>query len=139
LVGSCVVIAGPLLRLIRPRTMPAAPGSRVPLLGVWSHAGPMYLHALASVVYTTSDLWFVSAFGSTEEVSFYGASVRLVSILVFLLGVVNLIIPSLVASYWARGDRASVESVARASSTIVCLLAVPAASVLWLAGGQVLG
>lgn len=137
--GSCVVMAVPLFRLMRPRGLTLGQITRAPLAGVWSNAWPMYTHALASVVYTTSDLWFVSAFGATEEVSYYGAAVRLVAILVFLLGVVNLIIPSLIASYWARGDRTSVESVARASSTIVCFLAVPAAAVLWFGGGRILG
>lgn len=140
--SGCVsaVLAGWLLR-IRLRTLPPRrPGEpKLALLEVLSMGWPLLVLSVTTVALRQGDLWVLGAFRPQEEVALYGAAVRLVSMVIMPLVIINAIAPPVIASLYAQGRREDLQRTLRAMATLTGLPALFALLACSLFAGPLLG
>lgn len=114
----------------------AAPGTVRRMVGEsWPVLGHRVLHTVIQV----ADLWIVGAVVGGEATARYGAALRVVALVSVPLLIVNQVVPPLVATMTASGERQRLERTLRVTATLAGVPAVVVLVVLVAAGGPVLG
>ncbi len=99
---------------------------------------PLLLHGASSMVFKSSDIWILGFFSAPEVVGVYGVAAHFTRALALILGVVNLILPPMLASLYARGEMAELKTVVKTVATWSTMLAVPVGIVLVAAPADIL-
>jgi len=110
------------------------PASEVLRIGV-----PLWINGLMAYAMTQSDVLVLGMFRPAEEVAIYGASARLVSLVLMSLMLVNLVVPPFIAELYARQERARLERMLRLTATMAGLPAVAVLLVYLAVGAPLLG
>lgn len=99
---------------------------------------PMLIQSGAGLLMGSSDLWILGIFTSPGDVAIYGAVVRLATLMVFALNIVNLVIPPMLAVLHDKGDRAGLEHLLRTTAGWSVYVVVPVLLVFLVWGGDIL-
>ena len=86
-----------------------------------------------------SDIWILGALGEPHAVAQYGAALRLVTLVVTPLLVLNAVVPPIVARFHRGGEMRRLEATLRAAATLVSVPSLVALGVLASWGGPMLG
>ena len=86
-----------------------------------------------------SDIWILGTFGEPQLVAQYGAALRLVTLVVTPLLVLNAVVPPLVSRFHRGGEMRRLETTLRAAATLVSVPSLVALVVLAWWGGPLLG
>ncbi|MDQ3509409.1 MAG: oligosaccharide flippase family protein [Actinomycetota bacterium] len=100
---------------------------------------PLLVVNVTLLVLTQADLWIVGAFLPQEQVALYGASVRLVTLVIAPLLIVNAVVSPLVPENYVRGNTDELERLLRATATVAGIPAFLALSCFIFFGDPVLG
>gem|GEM_PF-2353169 len=87
-----------------------------------SFCWPVVLHLSLVTLFNSVDMWVLGIYREMEDVSLYGAALRLVILIPFTLHVINLVLPSMVAALSHRGKIKQLSLLARTASTWSFLL-----------------
>lgn len=140
LVGSAVITLlsmGFLLRWRCPKVLSLAP--RRYRHKFWSSAlGPLALASGLQVVNSHADILVLGLFSPVSEVGIYRAVTQLASIIMFGLGVINLIAEPDVARLHAAGQIVQLQQVVTKYARLAFLLAVPVVAVSLIFGDDIL-
>lgn len=120
--GFSAVIAAFVLRT---RTRDLATDGSLHYREVLSVAWPMLVTNLGFVVLVQADIWILGVFRSPQEVAIFGAALRLASLVVFPLIIVNAVMPPMIAEMYAQGRRTELEHILRAAATLGGVVALP--------------
>lgn len=90
---------------------------------------PFMLTGLMGFILTQADLWIIGVYRGEDDVALYGASARLVLMVLTPLLIVNLVMPAIIADLNVRGDKNKLEKALRAAATFA---GIPAVGVLLL-------
>lgn len=99
---------------------------------------PMMLQGGAAIIMSTADIWVLSIFSTQENVAVYGSVVRLTTLIVLVLGVVNMVLPSMLATLYKQGDLSQAEKLMRTSASWSAFIAIPLLLIFILFGEAVL-
>ena len=99
---------------------------------------PLVVTAMALFVTTQIDLWIVGARCGTYDVAIYGASARLIAMVVMPMLVANTVLQPLVADLHGRGDTARLEGLVRGTAAATAAVAVPVVLLLFAAAEPIL-
>ena len=93
---------------------------------------------ISALLYTQSDLWILGMFNSTEIVGIYGAASKLVILVYFPMLAFATMLPPLMSSIHASGDRDELKKVVSESTRWILSMALPIIIVLILEGKLIL-
>ncbi len=113
--------------------------SRIRVAGMLDVAYPLLAADLAVYAFARSDVWIVGALLPQEDVAVYGAAVRLMTLVVMPMWIVNSVTPPLIAEINVQGKTEELERMVRSAATFAGVLASPALLGLILWGGPILG
>lgn len=99
---------------------------------------PMLMQSGAGLLMGSSDIWILGIFTSPHDVAVYGAVVRLATLMVFALSIVNLVIPPMLAVLHDKGDRDGLEQLLRTTAGWSVYVVIPVLLVFLLWGGDIL-
>jgi O-antigen/teichoic acid export membrane protein len=99
---------------------------------------PLMVTQVVADLYTRFDIWVLGFFRPGSEVGVYGAVVSLTMLTMFVLNIITLLIPAVIASTHAKGEMVQLERLMRAAATASLLMALPLAVVYLFFGGPVL-
>ncbi len=103
-----------------------------------SQSWPLAVTVVLNLLYFKADTLILSAFKSPEEVALYGASYRVLEVLVtFPHMFMSLILPLLTAA-WLAKNRAKFQEVFQHSFDFFCVLVVPMVIGVWLIGQRLM-
>lgn len=102
-------------------------------------SGPLFIATLMLAVRVQADILILGAFGNKEEVALYGSALRLVSLVVTPLLIMNSVLPPIIAELYAQKKLGQLERLLRAVSTVVGLPSVLVLLVISFAGAPILG
>lgn len=100
---------------------------------------PLLVVNLTLLVLTQADLWIVGAFLPQEQVALYGASVRLVTLVIAPILIVNAVVSPLIPENYVSGNTGELERILRATATLAGIPAFLAIFGFILLGGPILG
>lgn len=135
---SGVLCVALVVRRLRSMPTPAGPGLRATGREILTLSLPMLMHTGAAVVLNSADIWILRIFRTAEEVGVYGAVTRFSVSMQFFVGVVNLVLPPMLARLFAEGKLAEMEHLLRRSAAWGAYLALPMMLVFVTLGGPVL-
>lgn len=127
------------LAALRRHLVALGQAATVPLREMLAVAGPLLVTSLAIFVTTQMDLWLVGLFCGKQDVALYGASARLVLLVMMPMLIGNVVLPPLVAELHGRGETQRLENLVRTTATLSGLIAVPVLLVVFFAAGPILG
>jgi O-antigen/teichoic acid export membrane protein len=143
LVSFMIVVIGGLAlgRILQrlPEDSEALPTPSETLQKIFLISGPLFVATLMLAVRIQSDILILGAFGSKDEVALYGSALRLVSLVVTPLLIMNAVLPPIIAELYAQKKLEQLERLLRAVSTLVGLPSLLVLVVLSLAGTPILG
>ncbi len=132
-----IAMVGLLAMRVRLRRLgPAAPATTAEVLAV---SLPLLVTTGAIFISTQADIWILGAKCSQDEVAMYSTALRLVQLVMMPLLMMNTVLAPVIAEQFARGRKAELERVLRASAAITGLPALVALGAMGLAAGPVLG
>jgi len=102
-------------------------------------SAPMMIQGSAAIIMSTADIWILSIYSTQDDIGIYGTVVRLTTLIVLILGVVNMVLPSMLASIYKSKDMQAIEKLLRMSATWGGLIAIPLLLVFVIAGEDILG
>lgn len=88
-------------------------------------SAPMLAHGAGAVLLKATDVWVLSIFADTATVGLYGAAVRVTNVVLFVLSVINLALPQLLAAAYASDRRDDFRMLARMAATISTVFSLP--------------
>lgn len=127
------------LAVLRARLASLGPATMVSAKEMLALGGPLLVTSLAIFITSQLDLWLVGLLCGKQDVALYGASARLVLLVMMPMLIGNVVLPPLVAELHARGDTQRLENLLRTTATLSALIAVPVLLVLFFAAGPILG
>ena len=98
----------------------------------------MIFTGVSAFLFTSTDLWIVGMFDSTEAVGIYGVTAKLVTLIVFSLGAFSTVIPPLISSIYASNDLNELRKVVGKSTRWILSTAMPITLILMLEGDIIL-
>lgn len=78
---------------------------------------PMMIHACAAALFISVDIWVLGLFRTSEDVALYGATTRLVVLVPFAAYILNMVLPAMVASLYAKGQLRKLTVLVRTAAT----------------------
>ena len=105
---------------------------------VFNLASTMILTGFSAFLFTEADIWIVGMFTSIEAVGIYGVTVKLVALVIFSLGALSNVIPPLMSSVHASGDRNELRRVVSESTRWILSMSIPIILILILEGNFIL-
>lgn len=127
LAAGISLLAGLLLLYRRIRTLEGS--GRLPLAKTVRFGFPLMVTSVALFGMRELHLWLLAVFQPTEEIALYGSALRLVTLLVMPLTIVNAVIPPMVADLYSRQQFDRLQGVLQKTAT---LISVPAFAVFGL-------
>lgn len=111
----------------------------VDLREVFRMAGPFFVTSLAFTVLGQVDIWVLGRFQLQEDVAVYGAALRLVTLVVTPLTIVNAVVPPIIAQMSVQDRKQELEDTLRNTATIAGLPALVILAILVFFGESILG
>ncbi|HKQ60169.1 MAG TPA: oligosaccharide flippase family protein [Candidatus Polarisedimenticolaceae bacterium] len=133
--AASLLCAAPLLRR---KLQALGPAARLDSREVLQVALPLWLNGLLAFGLQQCDLWILGAASERTELAVYGAASRLVILVSTPLVLVNMIVPPFIAELDARGERARLERLLRATATLAGLPALGVLLLFVVCGGPLL-
>ena len=99
---------------------------------------PMMLQGSASIIMASSDIWVLSSFSTSNNVGIYGTVVRLTSLIILMLSVVNMVLPPMLASLYKNNNKVAIEKLLRLTATWNAFVAIPLLIIFLLYGDTIL-
>jgi O-antigen/teichoic acid export membrane protein len=99
---------------------------------------PMMVQGIAAILLSTTDIWVLGLFASKDDVAIYGTVARLTTLLTLALGVINMVIPPMLATLYKNGNITGLEQLMRTAASWSSLIVVPILLALFLWGDSVL-
>jgi len=78
---------------------------------------PIVLYGSLVTFFNSADIWILGIYRGAEEVSLYGAAFRVVLLVPFALQVLNMILPTMVAALYHKGEKRKLTFLARTAAT----------------------
>lgn len=116
---SSMLLAGLLMRSkIKDLSSTDAPEGDIAFGQLLSVTWPLLIINLTLLVLTQADIWIIGAFRPQEEVALYGASVRLVTLVIAPLLIVNAVVSPLIPENYVNENTGELERLLRTTATI---------------------
>jgi O-antigen/teichoic acid export membrane protein len=138
-VAAVVAAAVYALILIRGRLVPLGTSVSATAGELLRIGLPLLVTALAIFVTTQMDLWIVGAVCGKSDVALYGASARLVALVMMPMLIGNTVLQPLVAELHGRAETHRIEALVRTTAAISGLVAVPVLLLMLVAAKPILG
>jgi O-antigen/teichoic acid export membrane protein len=143
-IAGLVLIAGlgGLGLAIRSRGWPRRPAQPLPMMELWSTAWPSLVSSLILLVLAQADLWLAALLSDAATLANYGLAIRMATLVILPLAIVNAVAGPMIAALWARRKRRVLQRLlhrtalvggvaAIAGYGVVLLLGRPAIERLW--------
>jgi O-antigen/teichoic acid export membrane protein len=108
-------------------------------VGVLAAALPLTVSNIAQTALANGDVWILGATTSNSDLAVYGASAKLVALMVTPLILANSVLPPFIAALFEGGEKARLEGLLRVSATLSALPAVASLAVFLAFGSDILG
>jgi len=99
---------------------------------------PMMVTKGFSLVWGSTDIFILGIYTNSTEVGIYGVVTALAATTLFSLGIINQVIPAMIAHYNAQKDFHTLSYVIRFASTIGAIFSIPFVLLLFLCGKYIL-
>lgn len=137
IIGISFSLTVGLLLLLRklPKGLHAQP---IKSLKILKESLPMMITRGSLLVITSMDIYVLGIYTDPSEVGIYGIVSSLAALIVFSLGIINEVTPSMIAHYNAQKDFKTMGYIIRFTSTLGALFSIPVLILLFLFGEQIL-
>lgn len=137
--ATLALINGVMFVRIRAKHPPKGPMGPVPTARSYAHlCVPAMLQGTASLVLANSGTWVLGFSRPPAEVALYGVALQLTNLISFLLIVVNLVLPPMVAVCYHKRQMKRLHFLVRTASTWTCLFSLCGVLFYGLAGPDLL-
>lgn len=99
---------------------------------------PMFLTGAMSMVMAQLDTMMIAFFLNAESVGVYSIVVKLTSLIMFPVGVVNVILAPKITELYSTNNMQSLKIVTKSSARVICMLATPFALILIFFSNKIL-
>lgn len=99
---------------------------------------PMFIHGLTSVVLSSADIWIIAAVLGPDQVAVYSTALKLVSLVIFALGVINFVVPPFIASLYSEGRMDELQSMMQLSASWIGVIGLMFGFVFFMWGEDLL-
>lgn len=113
-------------------------GSERSYLNILRTSLPMFFTGAMSMIMAQLDTLMIASFLSAESVGIYSVVVKLTSLIIFPVGVVNVILAPKITELYSTNDMKSLMSVTRLSARLILIMSMPTALVMIFFGAYIL-
>lgn len=99
---------------------------------------PLWATEILLFVLAQAPFWILAAYLSQDEVGLYGAALKLVTLVVMPLQIINAVLPPIISGLYARGDKLKLERKIRITSTLASIPSFIILSIILLFSEQIL-
>jgi len=126
------------LPIVRRRISVLPHGESIARRDVFSISLPLWVSSVSAFALPQAALWILGTFLPKEDVGLYFAALRLVNLVSMPLVLVNLIVPPFIAELYARGEKARLQRVVRATATMAGVPAFVVLTTFLFFGGPIM-
>jgi O-antigen/teichoic acid export membrane protein len=138
-VAASIAIAIAGLAVLHRRMAILGPADAVSMRQMLAVSLPLLVTSLAIFVSTQADLWLLGMYRSQDEVGIYGAAVRLVTLVLMPMLMMNAVLAPAISEQFSSANLRRLERLLRGSAALVGLPALLALGVIGLAASPLLG